>query len=109
MNAIVRHNVDVPTQKLSAAVTRKVLSYNKDMMLVEVHYEAGGVGSAHSHPHMQATYVKRGSFLFNIGGEDVVAKEGDSILFEPNVVHGTLCVEAGTLLDVFSPMREDLI
>jgi quercetin dioxygenase-like cupin family protein len=34
---------------------------------------------------------------------------GDSIVVESGKVHGCACVKAGTLLDVFTPMREDFI
>lgn len=27
----------------------------------------------------------------------------------PNAVHGTVCLEAGKLVDVFAPMREDFL
>ncbi|MDN6549994.1 MAG: cupin domain-containing protein, partial [Enterobacterales bacterium] len=28
---------------------------------------------------------------------------------KPNVMHGCVCIEAGTLIDVFTPQREDFI
>ena len=36
-------------------------------------------------------------------------RPGDTIAFPSNIPHGTLCLEAGTLLDMFTPMREDFI
>ena len=34
---------------------------------------------------------------------------GDAFYVPPQAVHGAVCLEAGVLIDVFSPMREDFI
>jgi quercetin dioxygenase-like cupin family protein len=44
-----------------------------------------------------------------VDGEAVEVGPGDTLAFPPNIPHGTLCLEAGTLLDIFTPMREDFI
>ena len=75
-------------------VTRKVLAYNDDLTLCELHFEKGAVGSLHSHPHQQISYIVSGSFEFEIGGVKKVVKAGDSLYKEPNVVHGAVCLEA---------------
>ncbi len=109
MKAIVAHNESIPLTELGGGVSRKVLAYTPDIMAVEVRFQAGGVGAVHTHPHVQCTYVKSGSFRFTVEGEEVVVKEGDSIAFPPDVPHGTLCLEAGILVDVFTPMRKDFV
>ncbi len=63
----------------------------------------------HSHPHRQSTYVASGVFEFTINGDIKIIKEGDGVFIPPNVVHGTKCIEAGVLIDAFSPVREDFI
>ena len=35
--------------------------------------------------------------------------KGDTILKEDGVEHGCVCTEAGILLDIFTPMREDFV
>lgn len=100
---------DVPTKDLGGGVSRRVLAHTPQLMIVEVRFEAGGVGSVHTHPHCQNTYVRSGRFRFTIEGEPVEVGPGDSIAFPPDIPHGTVCIEAGTLLDVFAPMREDFI
>ena len=109
MNAKVVYNKDVLLQQLDGCTSRKVLAYNESLMLVEVHFEKGGIGTVHTHPHTQCTYVLEGSFEFTIDGEKHIVNKGDTICFQPNVPHGTLCLEKGILLDCFSPMREDFI
>jgi len=34
---------------------------------------------------------------------------GDSFIVPPNAIHGVVCVEAGRLLDTFTPARRDFI
>lgn len=90
-------------------VTRRVLAYNKGLMCVENTFEKGAVGALHSHPHTQITYVAEGVFSFTIGSETRTVRRGDALLKTDGVEHGCTCLEAGVLLDVFSPMRQDFI
>ncbi len=109
MKAIVVHNEQIALKDLGGGVSRKVLAYTPEMMMVEVCFEKGGVGAMHTHPHVQSTYVKNGSFRFTIDGEDVVVSEGDTIAFPSGIPHGTVCLESGILVDVFTPMRADFV
>lgn len=99
----------IPQEDLQNGLKRRILAYTKDLMIVEVHFEKDAVGAHHTHPHTQCTYIRDGEFLFDIGGEWKLLKKGDSVSFAPNVLHGLKCVEEGTLLDIFTPMREDFI
>lgn len=100
---------DVPLQDLGAGIQRKVLAYSDNIMTVEVHFEKGAIGTMHSHPHEQLTYVLSGEFEFTIGDEVKIVKAGDTMYKTPNVMHGCVCLEAGVLLDNFTPMRKDFI
>ena len=99
----------IKTQDLGGGVSRKVLAYCQEMMIVEVSFEKGGVGTVHKHSHIQNTYVKEGKFEFSIEGEVVTVSPGDTITFASNAEHGTLCLEKGVLIDIFTPMREDFL
>lgn len=109
MKANVVFHGDVRSQDQGGGVSRRVLAYTDQLMIVEVTFEAGGVGAVHTHPHCQNTYVKSGRFRFDIDGEAVEVGPGDTIAFPSNLPHGTLCLEAGVLLDIFTPMREDFV
>ena len=90
-------------------VARKVLTYDAGVMMVRVRFEAGAVGPAHSHPHVQCSLVESGVFDVTIAGRTERLRAGDSFLVAPDLVHGAVNVEAGTLLDVFTPMRADFV
>ena len=89
--------------------TRKVMAYNEEVMMCEVSFEAGSVGNTHSHPHVQVTYVAEGSFAFTIGDETRIVNKGDSVLMPGGAAHGVKCLEAGKLVDVFVPMRQEFV
>ena len=100
---------DVEPQDLGGGVVRRVLAYSDDLMVVESTFEKGAVGSLHHHPHTQITYVVSGVFEFEIDGVKSVVKKGDTLLKMNDVVHGCVCLEAGVLLDIFNPYRQDFV
>lgn len=100
---------DVKPQDMGGGVVRRVLAYSDDVMVVENTFEKGAVGALHHHPHTQITYILSGAFEFNIDGVKKFVKAGDTLLKTNGVEHGCVCLEAGKLLDVFAPYREDFV
>lgn len=90
-------------------VKRKILGYDKNIMLVKVSFEKGGIGYVHKHPHSQVTYVESGRFEVQIGKDKKILSTGDCYYIPPNVEHGAVNLEKGILIDVFSPVREDFL
>lgn len=90
-------------------ISRKILAYNKELMCVENKFKKGAIGKLHKHPHTQITYVLSGSFEFEIGGVKKVVKKGDTMIKTDSIIHGCVCLEEGSLLDIFTPMREDFV
>ena len=100
---------DVEAEDQGNGVVRRVLAYSKDLMCVENTFEKGAVGALHHHPHTQITYIVSGKFEFEIDGVKKIVEAGDTMLKMNDVVHGCVCLEAGKLLDIFNPMREDFV
>ena len=69
-------------------IRRQMMGYDGQLMMVKVEFEKGAVGAMHQHYHSQATYVASGKFELAIG---------------------CVCLEAGVLIDTFSPMRSDFL
>ena len=109
MNANIVYHKDVTPLDLGGGVTRRVLAYTPQLMIVEVSFEKGATGAVHSHPHCQNSYILSGRVRFSADGKEVEVAHGDTLAFQSNVPHGTVCLEAGTVLDVFTPMREDFM
>ncbi len=94
---------------LGEGVTRRLLIHGGKLMAVEFSFEAGAEGKPHSHPHEQVGVFTGGKFEVTIGNDKNIAEPGDSYYVAPNVVHGVKCLEAGSILDVFTPGREDFL
>ena len=90
-------------------VKRQVLSENPDLMVVSFSFPEGGMGDLHHHAHVQATYVESGSFTFTVGDTTFEVSAGDSFVIPSNAVHGCVCLEAGRLIDSFTPRRDDFL
>lgn len=100
---------DLEWDKVEDKISRKIMSYNEDVMLVKVAFETGGIGAMHKHPHLQISYIDGGAFEVTIGDDKRILKDGDVYFVPSNVMHGVVCLEAGILIDVFNPMREDFL
>ena len=100
---------DLPWEPAGENVTRQVLGYDGQVTMVKVKFEKGSVGTPHTHYHTQVTYVVSGKFEFTVDGKTKIVSAGDAIYMEPDVLHGCVCLEAGILIDCFTPMRADYI
>lgn len=94
---------------VAPGMKRKIMSYDERLMVVKVSFESGAIGTLHHHYHTQITHVEAGVFEVEIDGVKQILKQGDAFYIPPNAVHGAICIEPGTLIDVFSPMREDFL
>jgi quercetin dioxygenase-like cupin family protein len=99
----------LPWETVTEGVKRKIMTYDANLMMVKVAFDTGGIGAAHRHVHTQMSYVASGSFSITIGDETRIVRAGDAYYIPPNVWHGAVCEEAGTLVDMFAPMREDFV
>ena len=79
------------------------------MMMVKIDFQKGGIGTPHKHVHTQMSYVESGVFEVTIGDKKQTLKKGDGYYIPSNIMHGAVCLEAGVLIDMFTPMREDFV
>jgi|ERR1035437_4639205 len=100
---------ELPSVEVDGGLTRKIMGYDGQLMLLEVKFKKGSVGYAHQHFHSQCTYVVSGVFEVTINGQKEILKAGDCFYVEPDALHGAICLEEGVLIDTFSPMRLDFL
>jgi quercetin dioxygenase-like cupin family protein len=100
---------EIEWEKVDNGVERKILGHDEEVMMVCVRFEKGAIGSLHHHVHRQITYVQAGSFEVTINDYKQVLKQGDCFFVAPDLVHGVLALEEGTLVDVFTPTRQDFL
>jgi quercetin dioxygenase-like cupin family protein len=88
-------------------LSRQVLAYNDQMMLVRHLMEKGWIGARHSHPHEQLVYIIRGHLQFTGGDTTFEARTGDSFVVPGGMEHQASALEESEVLDVFTPFREE--
>jgi quercetin dioxygenase-like cupin family protein len=96
-------------EDIGNGLKRQLLGYDERIMMLKVDFKLNTVGPLHSHMHSQSTYILSGIFDVTIDGETKVLKEGDSFFVPSGQTHGVICKQAGSLLDVFSPAREEYL
>ena len=87
---------DIQWECAGDGIVRQIMGYDEHLMIVKVKFN-------------QSTYVASGCFEVTIGEEKKVLKAGDGYYVAPNLPHGCVCLEAGVLIDTFTPMREDFL
>jgi len=100
---------EVEGREVAAGLTRKMHTYCDELMTIVNMFELNVTVDPHSHPNTQTVYILEGKFKFTIDNESKILEKGDSLLVLGNVVHGCTCIEKGSLIETFTPMREELI
>jgi quercetin dioxygenase-like cupin family protein len=90
-------------------VRRRILQAQGRLMLTEVQFAAGAKGYVHNHVHEQISYCVAGRFEYLLDGQIHVLAKGESIYVPSNARHGATALEPSTLIDAFTPVREDLL
>ena len=102
----------VPTHTLDIApqVKRKIVSL-KNVMIMHLEIASGVQVPDHHHPHEQIGIILKGQIEVMVGDETRVIGAGEGYLIPSNVPHNsrTVSEEPCVLLDIFSPIREDLL
>ena len=100
---------DIEWETVGDGVERKILGFDDQVMMVCVRFVQGAVGALHHHVHRQITYIESGSFEVAIDGKKKILQKGDCFFVSPDHVHGVVALEEGTLIDIFTPAREDFL
>ena len=88
-------------------VIRRTLVSGDNLTLVEIRIAPGSEVPEHTHPHEQAGHVASGRLTFRIGDTEHELGPGDSYLIPGDLPHHVQALDAVTLIEVFSPVREE--
>lgn len=108
MSRLFAHPTDGALTQLSGS-TRRVILELPELMLVEFTFEPGAIGALHSHPHVQTSYVAEGTFEVTIDGVTETLSAGGAYIVPSGKVHGVKALNAGRLIDTFTPRRDDFL
>jgi quercetin dioxygenase-like cupin family protein len=99
----------VTLEEVDTGVSRRILGYDAGLMMTHVVFRKGTAGARHHHPHRQVSYIARGSFEVFIGNEKRILKTGDCYFVPPDIDHGVVALEDGSVVDVFAPARTEFV
>ena len=90
-------------------VELKTITHGQKTSMVEFHLSAGSALPEHSHPHEQTGYLISGRIILTVNGTPNPAEPGDSWTVAGDVPHSAQVLEDAVVVEVFSPVREDLL
>lgn len=96
-------------QKEFKGISFDVLAIGKNSMVTKMNYNQGDFASAHSHPNEQSGYVISGKYKIRIDNKEFLITTGDSYAILENITHSIEVIEAGEIIDVFTPIRKDYL
>jgi quercetin dioxygenase-like cupin family protein len=76
-------------------------------MVTKMLYKTTDNVPKHSHPNEQNGYVVSGKYRLKFNDFDEILQVGDSYSIPANIEHSIEIIEAGEIVDVFTPIRED--
>lgn len=99
----------IPIEQVAHGIERQMI-WGEQLMVCRLRIAPRVVTAVHNHPHEQITIVERGTVRFTVAGEDRISSAGDVLHFPSHCEHGaTMLDDEVVLIDIFSPVREDLL
>lgn len=96
-------------KRMFKGVALDSLAVGEKSMVTKMNYVIGNYAAEHIHPHEQCGYVISGKYLMTVEGNEFTLEAGDSYAVPENVPHSFRVLEAGEVIDVFTPQREDYL
>ena len=90
-------------------VQLQVLASGPKSMVCKMLYKKTDSVPAHMHPNEKSGYVISGKYRLKFGQYDQILVPGDSYAIPENVEHSFEILEAGEVIDVFTPIRQDYL
>ncbi|HEV8468836.1 MAG TPA: cupin domain-containing protein [Candidatus Limnocylindria bacterium] len=85
----------------------EVLATGSRTMVTKMLYESHNQGFLHRHPNEQSGYVISGRYRLMVDGRTLELAAGDSYSIPADTDHSIAVLDAGHVIDVFTPPREE--
>ncbi len=102
-------NTPNPWIAICPGIKRRTVAHGATMYQMLAQLDAGSVMPPHQHPQEQIVHVVRGRMRLLVEGTPHELGAGDTYYLGPNVPHGVETIEDTSVIDTFSPPREDLL
>jgi len=87
----------------------EVLAIGTASMVTKMLYKESDSVPFHKHPNEQNGYVITGRYKLIFDDKEYVLTKGDSYSILANKEHSMEIIEAGEVIDVFTPVRQDYL
>lgn len=102
-------NPQNPWIEIAPGIRRRTLTTGSSMYQMRAELDAGSRMPEHHHPQEQIAHVVKGRMRLIVAGVAHELTAGESFYLASNVPHGVETIEDTTVLDTFSPPREDYL
>jgi len=86
-----------------------VLAIGQNSMVTKMLYKITDNVPLHKHPNEQSGYVISGKYRLLFDDKEHILTTGDSYSIPSNIKHTLEIIEAGEVIDVFTPIRQDYL
>ncbi len=90
-------------------IKRRTITNGASMYQMMAQLDAGSRMPEHRHPQEQIVHILKGRMRLVVGGVPNELATGQSFYLASNVPHGVETIDDTTVLDTFSPPREDYL
>lgn len=97
----------LPERELASGIFARLM-HGTALTVMRVRLEPGARLPRHEHPHEQVTTVLRGHLQLVVGETVCEMGPGSTVFIPSGIPHHALAIEATDVIDVFTPVREDL-
>ncbi len=98
-----------PWIEICPGIKRRTITNGASMYQMMAQLDAGSRMPEHKHPQEQIAHVLKGTLRLIVRGEPREIGPGESLYLASNEPHGAEVDEDTTVLDTFSPPREDYL
>ena|SRR5450755_237225 len=102
-------NETKPWIEICPGIKRRTIANGPNMYQMMAQLDAGARMPEHKHPQEQIAHVLKGRLRLIVRGEPREIGPGESLYLASNEPHGAEVDEDTTVLDTFSPPREDYL
>lgn len=98
-----------PWIDICPGIKRRTVTSGTSMYQMLAQLDAGSRMPEHQHPQEQIAHVLKGRMRLIVAGVPHDLSAGESFYLASNVPHGVETIEDTTVLDTFSPPRDDYL
>ena len=98
-----------PWIEICPGIKRRTVAHGASMYQMLAQLDAGSRMPPHQHPQEQIVHVLKGRMRLIVEGTPHELTAGQTFYLAGNVPHGVETIEETSVLDTFSPPREDLL